>query len=164
MKNFGLILAFLITYGMFGTGTANALVITDAGSSFITNAGDTLATFNFDLGGASVVSASVTLNDYDQAFEEYADFFLDGVLLGSLDFGFGQTQTFDLTDLSILDDGVAVLTWNLGFYFAGCPCVIPNGGESLSIITAAVPEPSALVLLGMGLLGFGINRRVRRRS
>jgi len=138
---------------------AGLIIDSDPGSVFIVSPGETIAAFNFDLAGQAPLSANVFLPDVDVAFVNTAAFFLDGVLLGNADFGFDQSLSFALPDISALLDGVALLTWDLDDYSAGCPCVISEGGERIEIVTRNIPEPTVLTLLGAGLIGFGIARR-----
>ena len=89
-------------------------------------------------------------------FDNTASFFLDGVLLGTLSFGPGQSTTFAVTDFSIFSDGSAVLSWEATDFASGCPCVIPNGAALLEIRSTdatptPVPEPTSLPLVLAGL-------------
>jgi hypothetical protein len=140
--------------------SAGIVTATIPGSGFLSVAPATLGTFHFMIPvGEAAASAQVAFNNIDVAFVNSANFFLDGILLGSAGFGFGQNLAFSLSNLSVLADGAAVLAWDLGDYFAGCPCVIPNGGETLTIATTApVPEPTTLSLVALSLLVLGAVR------
>ncbi len=138
---------------LVGIGTANAVTIvdTDPGSGFIVPSGGSLGTFSFDLTGLTAVSATVAYADVSVAYSGGADFFLDGVFLGTEGYGFGQIFSFISSDLSILTDELATMTWEIALSGAGCPCVVSAGGETLTI--EAVPEPTTLLLMGFGLAG-----------
>jgi hypothetical protein len=141
----------------FGCTAAQADVVTSAsiaGSPVLLNSLDTIGTFTFALPPAVVTSASVSLSSYEVLFENTASFFLDGVLLGTLGFGSGQSATFAVTDFSIFSDGSAVLSWEATDFASGCPCVIPNGDALLEIRSTdatQVPEPTSLPLVLAGL-------------
>lgn len=123
-------------------------------SALLLNSPDTIGTFTFAPLAAVVTSASVSLDSYDVLFDNTASFFLDGVLLGTLGFGSGQSATFTVTDFSIFSDGSAVLSWEATDFASGCPCVIPNGAAMLEIRSAdatPVPEPTGLPLVLAGL-------------
>lgn len=141
----------------FGCAAVQADVVTSAsiaGNPVLLNSLDTIGTFTFAAPSVDVTTASVSLDGYDVIFENTASFFLDGVLLGTLGFGIGQSATFAVTDLSIFSDGSAVLSWEATDFASGCPCVIPNGAALLEIRSAdatPVPEPTPLALLLAGL-------------
>ena len=141
----------------FGCTAAPADVVTSAsiaGNPVLLNSLDTIGTFTFAPPSGVVTTASVSLDSYDVLFENTASFFLDGVLLGTLSFGIGQSATFAVTNLSIFSDGSAVLSWEATDFASGCPCVIPNGA-ALHEITSAdatpVPVPPSLPLVLAGL-------------
>ncbi|GAA5218424.1 PEP-CTERM sorting domain-containing protein [Corallincola platygyrae] len=159
----GLFVKVLFACSCLFAATANASIIkVDApGSRYHTSPGGTLATFSFDLGSNRVESAWVEFSDYEIAFMDSAKFYLDGVLLGAQGFGMGVNFSFDLTDLSVLEDGKAILTWKIGKYRAGCRCVTPEGGTSLVMETVSVPEPSVLALLLLAITGIVFSKRNR---
>jgi hypothetical protein len=137
---------------------------TIAGSPFLVNSGDPIGTFTF-LPPAAVGTASVSLDNFDVLFLNTASFFLDGVLLGDLGLGDGQSATFQLSDTTVLADGEAVLSFVATDYVAGCPCVLPNGDALLEFSTDAapgVPEPSGLALALGALAAAGLSRRSSR--
>lgn len=150
-----------------GCVAAQATVVTTAsiaGSPLLVASGDPIGTFTF-LPPASVDSASVSLDDYSVLFLNTASFFLDGVLLGDLGLGNGQSATFQLSDTSVLADGAAVLSFVATDFAAGCPCVLPAGDGRLEIfsdVTPDVPEPPTLALILGALLAAGLGRRARR--
>lgn len=141
----------------FGCTAVQADVVTSAsiaGNSALLNSLDTIGTFTFAPPPAVVTSATVSLGSYDVIFENTASFFLDGVLLGTLGFGLGQSATFAVTDFSIFGDGSALLTWEATDVASGCPCVIPNGAALLEIRSTdatPMPEPTSLPLVLAGL-------------
>jgi hypothetical protein len=141
----------------FGGTAVQADVVTSAsiaGNSALFNSLDTIGIFTFSPPPAVVISASVSLDSYDVIFENTASFFLDGVLLGTLGFGLGQSATFAVTDFSNFSDGSAVLSFEATDYASGCPCVIPNGAALLEIRSTdatSVPEPTSLLLMLAGL-------------
>lgn len=126
------------------------------------NAGDggILMTFDFDISFLSLIGVdngftqgnddeSVTLTAWDAA----------GNLLGQT---FSNTNlpagTFDQTSASIAFSGMRFVAFNytdtqFGFY----------GIDDLKYESTAIPEPSTMILLGMGLVGTAILRK-RRQS
>jgi hypothetical protein len=141
--------------------SAGTITTTIPGSGFVTTPG-TLGTFSFAIPtGETATSATVKLNNIEIGAS--AVFYLDGVSLGSAGASIGTTLTFNLSDLSVLDDGTAALSWRVGSDGIGCVCVVLNGGETLTITTAGtpVPEPMTLSLVGMSLLGLGVVRHRR---
>ncbi len=142
---------------------ANADTITASlpGSGSLETPG-TLGTFHFAIPtGETATSAIVKFNNVEIGAS--ATFYLDGVSLGSAGASTGTILTFNLSDLTVLDDGAAVLSWHVGSDNIGCVCVVPKGGETLTMTTTGtpVPEPMTLSLLGMSLLGLGMVRRRR---
>jgi hypothetical protein len=144
----------------FGCNAVQADVVTSASiagdPAALLNSLDTIGAFTFVPPLGVVTSASVSLDSYDVLFDNTASFFLDGVLLGTLNFGSGQSTTFAVTDFSIFSDGSAVLSWEATDFASGCPCVIPNGDALLEIRSAdttptPVPEPTSLPLVLAGL-------------
>lgn len=142
----------------FGCIAAQADVVTsasiDGDPAALLNSLDTIGTFTFAPPPAVVTHASLSLGSYDVLFDNTASFFLDGVLLGTLGFGPGQSATFAVTDFSIFSDGSAVLSWEATDFASGCPCVIPNGTALLEIRSTdatPVPEPTSLPLVLAGL-------------
>jgi hypothetical protein len=146
---------------------AHADVITaNIGGSFLPSSD--LGTFNYTIpAGETITSATVTLNSLDGLYSGTANIFLDGTSLGAM--AVDSTQTFTITDLGLLDtldDGSAELTWSVGDNNGGIGWLLSTGGETLTIDTtgspiSATPEPSSLVLLGTGLLGFAGMARKR---
>ncbi len=140
---------------------ADTITATLPGSGSLATPG-TLGTFKFTIPtGETAASATVKLSDIEIGAS--AAFYLDGVFLGSEGAATGATLTFNLTDLAVLDDGAAVLSWHVGSDSIGCVCVVPSRGETLSITTAGtpIPEPMTLSLVGMSLVGLGMVRRRR---
>lgn len=141
----------------FGCTAVQADVVTSAsiaGNPVLFNSLDAIGTFTFAPPPDFVASASVSLGSYDVLFDNTASFFLDGVLLGTLGFGPGQSANFAVTDFSIFSDGSAVLSWEATDFASGCPCLIPNGAALLEIRSTdatQVPEPTSLPLVLAGL-------------
>lgn len=149
--------AVVIATLAFGCAAAGADVVTSAsiaGNPVLLDSLEPIGTFTFAPPPADATTASVSLDRYDVLFENTASFFLDGVPLGTLGFGIGQSVTFVVTDLSIFSDGSAVLSWEATDFASGCPCLIPNGDALLEIRSGdvtPVPEPSGLPLVLAGL-------------
>jgi hypothetical protein len=101
----------------------------------------------------SALGATVELDAVNVDIHAPPNPFQDGVLPGGKSgTSLGQNLTFDLTGLSILDDGTTIVTWAYNSYVALCPCVVVNGTETVTITTAASPEPASISLVALSLL------------
>jgi len=142
-------------------------------------------TFGYAPGSASSASITIGIFDHDSAAagDQVAFFGVDGVDLTSglntLFESFGGTQAEDNVytlalsgaALAALADGSATFTLTLkgpglqGIPGACCSTTSGNGAgldfTSLTVNRAAVPEPSSVALLGLGMLGFAFSRRRR---
>ena len=79
--------------------------------------------------------------------------FIDGILGSTLDLsGDGALDTIDFHDLSTFSNITRIEIFNV---------VDPAGlvYDDFSFSIAEVPEPSALVLLGLGLIGIAVRRK-----
>jgi len=130
--------------------------------------------------GAYVTDGSGTTIDGQRVLD--IDVSMDGTIsftniLGQDIFVYGPSFRFELTDLeryitdfSFADvpnesntDGVNLAFGNTyaEVSFTGNPRIRLNNGSTLST-TAEIPAPATLALLGMGLIGIGAARRLRR--
>ncbi|MCF6282219.1 MAG: PEP-CTERM sorting domain-containing protein [Candidatus Polarisedimenticolaceae bacterium] len=91
---------------------------------------------------------------------EESSIFLDNILLDYTSIVSSEqwTYVFSPDELTVFDDGVAEL---FGTDAATC-CVYATGKTTLTLITktrVSVPEPASLVLMVLGLVGIGFQRR-----
>jgi hypothetical protein len=177
-------LTFIAAVG--ATASASADVISDTVQSTpnqaITFASPYLFTHNildngFIVGIDSVISAQLAIRLTDATGNEDYEFLVDAgqtllftnVKNNTVDTADGTTQTFLLSSTSLADlnaDGllsVTVKSLNNGdnFYFASSvlDATVTRGGNG-----AAIPEPTTVALLGLGLLGFTASRRKWAKS
>ena len=141
----------------FGTGTVNKL---DGTGDFVT----WTHSFTFAPPAAQILLGTLTLSLYD----DEADRLLNPSTW-ELGFGFADDGQWDLgpvdtglyqygVDVSALNDGELEITVAslLGDFYIG--------KSDLTVTYEPVPEPSTILLLGIGLLGAGIFTRRRKTS
>jgi PEP-CTERM motif len=114
---------------------------------------------------------SAAMNELTQSFS-VASFFDVFVTLSGSEVGPGASGMFTGTvfNLSIFDSGTglsfATLTVNPNVDMNGNPIVdgtIGIGTSGANVVVTAIPEPSSVALLGLGLGAFGVVGRFRRR-
>ena len=125
--------------------------------------GTTSYTHTYDLTGlGSIVSASIELFSGGAGQLGPTNVYADGNLIGTLSNGNTGTTTvtaqldvFDLSAFAAALNGATLLQITTGYLLDAW---VLDYSE-LTIVTADLPEPSLLSLLGLGLLGFGMARR-----
>lgn len=161
------------------TSSANATMITGtigiAGFSTVTDDGSTPTGINFSfgvvlpstgdfsaLGGLNTVSGELTLNDF--LFSDIPAHVLwsidhDGLsysyTLTSLDIVSGDSG--DFSTLALSGKGIVSIT---GYEDTYASWVFSRAGGTFS--SENVPEPGTIALVGLGLIGFGAARRMKK--
>jgi autotransporter-associated beta strand protein len=110
-------------------------------------------TGSFNIGAASTLSLNGLTGAFDGSNYIIANYFgTEGGTFGTLIVN-GTTQA---SPTSFVASGYS--------YTVTYGVTDANGGSDIELLATAVPEPSVALLLGAGLLGFGLLRSVRRRE
>ncbi|WP_088330415.1 hypothetical protein [Lacimicrobium sp. SS2-24] len=130
----------------------------------------TIGTFNYDLAGQDIVSATLSGTYGSEIVPSSTagfDLFGDGLLVAQCIYqdpgcwvsgdNF-RPWSFDFSDFFVLSDGALEIS-----VIQTSGSTIRLGSIELNIVTADIPVPAPLALIGLGLAGLGITRRGKTR-
>ncbi|MGH9736435.1 MAG: PEP-CTERM sorting domain-containing protein [Candidatus Acidiferrales bacterium] len=120
---------------------------------------DSIGAWSFDLSSLGLSSISGTSGYVTDVFSVDALTFVDFAVNGGTSVDLAVLDPSDLTPFSY-DGYSGIVTWGLNYSLLNSVTLAANGTP-----TAATPEPSALLLFGLGVLGmFGLMRFGRTPS